>query len=108
MKTPHHTPVAVKPFHPPTSISPITPPISFGQIVKEGLGFGIGQSVAHHAVSAVLGPATSQTIMSHAPSETKVTCVSERVAFENCLKTNTSEDHCNNELFSYKQCIEFH
>lgn len=108
-KTPvKSVPVPVKSFHPPTSL-PIAPaPTSFGQIIKEGVGFGIGQSIAHRAVAAVLGPPVAQTIITPPPSETKASCVSERVAFETCMKTNNSQDHCNNEMLSYKQCIELH
>lgn len=97
----------------PTVIKPIPsaimtpPPTSFGQIVKEGFGFGAGSALAHRAVAAVLGPTTTQTILTPTPSETKATCVSERVAFESCLKTRANEDQCNNEFLSYKQCIEF-
>jgi hypothetical protein len=80
------------------------PPSSFGQIMKEGLGFGIGQSIAHRAVSAVLGP----TINTVTTSETKSNCVSERNAFETCMKTKNGEHHCNNEFLSYKQCIELY
>lgn len=90
---------------PPTSLGPFqsTPP-SFGQIVKEGIGFGAGQAIAHRAVAALLGPTTVQTTSQS--SETKNYCVSERLAFESCLKIKTNEDHCNNEIMTYKQCID--
>lgn len=102
-------PVTIKPHQPPVSSSPpVAPPTSFGQIVKEGVGFGIGQSIAHRAVAAVVGPTTTQTISTPPPSETKATCVSERNAFESCMKINNSESFCNNEFLSYKQCIELH
>lgn len=92
---------------PPTSLGPFQPTApSFGQIVKEGIGFGAGQAIAHRAVAAILGPTTVQTLTTSQSSETKNYCVSERVAFESCLKIKTNDDQCNNEIISYKQCIE--
>ena len=92
-------PVSVKPFHPPVS----QPSPSFGQIIKDGLGFGIGQSIAHHAVSTVLAPVT--THMQQVQPEAKKTCASEREAFDRCLKINEIFN-CPNELHAYKQCID--
>lgn len=87
---------------PQTSLNPI-PQVgpSFGQLIKEGIGFGAGQAIAHRAVAAVLGSTASTS------SEANKKCVSEQVTFETCLKTRTNEDQCNNEMLSYKQCLEF-
>jgi hypothetical protein len=50
-------------IHPTANISsqttPIQPKTSFGQIVKEGLGFGVGSAIGHRLVAAVFGPSPS-------------------------------------------------
>jgi hypothetical protein len=90
-----HAPVVV---HQPTLEKP-----GFGQLVKEGIGFGAGQAIAHRAVNAILGPTTTATLTQSVPA-TK--CVPEKKAFEMCLKTKTQEDQCNNEFLAFTQCIQ--
>ena len=90
-------------FTPPQIYNPPSQP-GFGQIVKEGIGFGIGQSIAHRAVSAILGPPTTTVIQNS--SEKKDYCVSEKNTFDLCMKTTIQEDRCNNEHLAYTQCLE--
>ncbi len=91
-----HAPVVV---HQPTLEKP-----GFGQLIKEGIGFGAGQAIAHRAVNAILGPTTTATLTQPVPT-TK--CTPEKKAFEMCLKTKTQEDQCNNEFLAFTQCIQF-
>ena len=86
---------------PSGTLQPSAP--GFGQLIKEGIGFGAGQAIAHRAVNAVLGPTTTTVVQT--ASESKL-CNLERETFERCLKTQQG-DTCNNELTAYKQCIEF-
>lgn len=98
-----HTP----PAHPPTFST--APAASFGQIVKEGIGFGAGNAIAQRAVSAIFGPPTITTISSTLPPGTpseSIHCNSERIAFETCLRTKSADDMCNNEILTYKHCLE--
>lgn len=99
-------PVPYTPAPPPMAYQPAAP--SFGQVVKEGFGLGVGQSIAHRAVSAVLGPPSISMTQQQSPSipETKKNCLSERDTFETCMKTSGREDTCNQELFAYKDCIK--
>jgi hypothetical protein len=98
------TPSTIVKSQPLTPYIPVQPSApGFGQLIKEGIGFGAGQAIAHRAVNAVLG---SSAAVSQPISQTKL-CNSEREAFESCLKTQTGDSLCNNELTAYKQCIEF-
>ena len=59
---PHHTKVPTSfhytgPMIPQTPASPAAS--SFGQIVKDGFGFGVGTSVARHLVDKLIGGPTS-------------------------------------------------
>jgi hypothetical protein len=93
-----HAPVVV---HQPTVEKP-----GFGQLIKEGIGFGAGQAIAHRAVNAILGPSVAQVAESK-PSETITKCIPEKKAFEMCLKTKTQESQCDNEFIAFTQCIQF-
>jgi hypothetical protein len=72
---------------------------SFGQIVKEGLAWGTGQAIAHRMVGGILG--------STVPSQTKIEspCEKERIAFETCMKTKSTEDFCGEEQMLYTRCL---
>lgn len=102
-----NTPHTVTPYKPsfPAAIppTPITQP-GFGQLIKEGIGFGAGQAIAHRAVNAILGPAT--TTVAQQSADPKGPCYSERNLFETCMKIKTQEDHCNNEHLAYTSCLE--
>jgi len=93
-----HTPVAI--HHSLPAPAPEKP--GFGQLIKEGIGFGAGQAIAHRAVNAILGP----TVLQQTTSATNQTCKAEKYAFETCLKTKTQEDQCNNEFLAFTECIK--
>lgn len=102
-------PVSIKPQGSLVPSVPLTTP-SFGQVLKEGIGFGAGSAIGHRIVGAVLGAPSTPVSTSTAPPTLPVEapsgkCTTERKAFELCLKTK-SDDQCNNEILSYKQCIE--
>ena len=89
-----------------STVPSVAPPqAGFGQLIKEGIGFGAGQAIAHRAVNAILGPAAPTTVIQKA-SEEKGVCSSERNLFETCMRIKTQEDHCNNEHLAYTHCLE--
>jgi hypothetical protein len=83
---------------------PVSQP-SLGQMVKEGIGFGVGSAIAQRAVSAVFGAPTIN--MTSSPSQQNVVrpCEKELNAFETCMKTKSSDDFCGNEQISYTRCL---
>ena len=88
--------------------APLVQPPGFGQLIKEGIGFGAGQAIAHRAINAVLGAsAPSQPLPSQVlPSEPKTPCLSERNLFESCLKIRGHDNQCDNEQLAYTHCIQ--
>jgi hypothetical protein len=77
-------------------------------MIKEGVGFGAGQAIAHRAVNAILGPSATTTVAHQVsePKESKGPCFSERTLFETCMRIKSQEDHCNNEHLAYTHCLE--
>jgi len=65
---------------PATKPTPTPPLATFGQTVKEGLAFGIGQSVAHNIIGSMF-----RTV---APVATPVAtvAVTEKPEYSNCMK----------------------
>jgi len=94
-----------KPSLPAIIPPPVTQP-GFGQLIKEGIGFGAGQAIAHRAVNAILGPSAAATTVIQPAAEPKSPCFSERNLFETCMRIKTQEDHCNNEHLAYTHCLE--
>lgn len=86
-------------IHPPSVISAV--PSSFGQVVKDGIGFGAGSAIGQRVVAAMFGPQTIS--VTPTPSEKKEFCLSERDTFEACMR---SQSVCNNEFLAYSQCIK--
>lgn len=79
---------------------PSPTPSSFGQIVKEGLAFGVGQAVAHRAVASA-----AAVFSSPSPSRQELPCEKEWAAFESCMKIKSAEDYCGVEQSSFTHCI---
>jgi len=102
-KSKSHSLIPSKPSIPAISPPPIQQP-GFGQLIKEGIGFGAGQAIAHRAINAILGP-TATTVVQQV-TDAKSPCFSERNVFETCMRIKTQEDHCNNEHLTYTHCLE--
>jgi hypothetical protein len=67
---------------------------SFFQAIQDGVGFGIGSSIAHTAVRSLLAPA--QEVPKPAPTQTKITLTRE---FIQCMKeSNNNIDGCSHLL----------
>ncbi len=88
----------------PSTTTPIPYRIEFeqptlGQSLKQGFGFGAGSAIAHRIFGAA-----PQIVM---PSDKKVEspCEKERMSFENCMKTKSSDDFCGLEQMTYTQCL---
>lgn len=83
-----------------TNPLPIEQP-TLGQTIKQGFGFGAGSAIAHR----IFG--TTPTVVMPSTSDKKIEspCEKERIAFENCMKTKSSDDFCGNEQISYTQCL---
>jgi hypothetical protein len=86
-------------IHPPSIIT--AAPSSFGQVMKDGIGFGAGSAIGQRVVAAMFGPQTIS--VAPAPSERKELCLSERDTFEACMRSQTV---CNNEFMAYSHCIK--
>lgn len=95
---------SVVPISKPLPLTPhlSPPPSSFGQIVKEGLAFGVGQAVAHRAVASLATMLTPPAT----PSRPDLLCEKEWASFESCIKTKSLDDYCGAEQSSYKQCMQ--
>ena len=77
---------------------------TFGQTLKEGLAFGTGSALAHRFFNPF--PTSIAPTQTAVQQKLKGPCESERIAFENCLKTKSGEDFCGNEQLSYTECIK--
>ena len=90
-------------YHPPsvtTNRIEIEKP-TLGQSLKQGFGFGAGSAIAHRIFGmapTIIAPAPSQ-------SEVKLPCDKERTAFENCMKTKSSDDFCGEQQIAYTHCL---
>ena len=72
---------------------------SFGSTLKQGLAFGIGNSIAHRLIGAPVSIEIPQ-------KKENLPCEKERLAFEACLKTTSSDVFCGSEQMVYKECIQ--
>jgi hypothetical protein len=102
--TPTHKPSAVVPFHNPLSSVGVPNRLeiqqpTLGQSIKQGFGFGAGSAIAHRFFGA------SPTILAPSQPEVKLPCDKERTAFENCMKTKSTDDFCGDQQMAYTQCI---
>lgn len=81
-----------------SSVTPLTPTQpSLGETLKQGLAWGTGQAIAHR----IFGPTAT------VPIQTKIEspCEKERMAFESCMKTKSTEDFCGEEQMNYTRCL---
>lgn len=60
-------------------------PQSFGEIVKEGFGFGVGQAAAHSIFRSLFG-GTPATVAPTQPTPVQPT------AYQQCIKEHTEEE----------------
>lgn len=91
-----------------TSIIPSTkqlpipaPQPSFGQMIKEGFGFGVGSSLARTAIDSFFDRMKEPT----AAQLKKESCLPEKRDFESCILTNQSGSNCEYYSYVYEQCI---
>ncbi len=75
-------------------------PPTFGQTLKQGLAFGTGSAIAHRIFNPF-----PQVIQASPEQKKEFSCYKELIAFENCMKTKTSDDYCGVEQMSYTQCL---
>lgn len=76
-------PVKHKPA-PPVLVQPPRP--SLGQTLKEGIAFGVGQGIAHRAVSILLGGSASTERVKTAEKQEYVQCMRESKNDEEACK----------------------
>jgi hypothetical protein len=69
---------------------------TFGQSIKDGIGLGIGNSLARHMIDSFFKRLES-------PTQVFDKCNVERVEFENCLRTNSS---CENKQYILQECLQ--
>jgi hypothetical protein len=65
--------------------------------IVAGFGLGVGNEIAHRAVSSIMGPRTVEIQQSQPISS----CQEELKKYEKCLKQN----NCMDEQEFYKQCV---
>ncbi|NBT46923.1 MAG: hypothetical protein EBT07_03765 [Actinobacteria bacterium] len=68
---------------PATKPTPTPPLATFGQTVKEGLAFGIGQSVAHNVIGSMFRTVTTVTT---AAAPVAAVAVTEKPEYTQCMK----------------------
>jgi hypothetical protein len=106
VKSTPHVP-STKFQNPYSSVATTTPSVptapSFGQTMKEGFGLGVGSAVAHRVVASIFGAPTVNVTQPVATNNQP--CDKERVAFENCMKTQSFETFCGQQQLAYTSCI---
>ena len=95
------------PFRNPMSsvAHPVPSAPTFGQTLKEGFALGTGSAIAHRMISSVFGAPTVNVQSSSSSQAVPEPCEKERTAFENCMKTKSTDDFCGEQQLSYTQCI---
>lgn len=76
---------------------------TFGQTLKEGFALGTGSAIAHRVVASVFGAPTVNVQSSS--QAVQQPCEKERTAFENCMKTKSTDDFCGEQQLTYTQCL---
>jgi len=68
---------------------PVVERPSFTQVIKEGLAFGVGQSIAHRVVGSVLGSTVSTT----PTAPTAPAAPTDNYAYVQCLKESMNDEN---------------
>ncbi len=109
-----HAPARVAPLPPPVSSAPPSAPISvasstsFGQAIKEGAGFAVGNRL----VSAIFGPpqiavaAAAAAPVVAAPAAKTDPCEEQRRAFMACRPDFDFGKTCSSEQGAFRECLE--
>ena len=71
---------------PATKPTPTPPLATFGQTVKEGLAFGIGQSVAHNVIGSMFRTVTPVTTAAAVAAPVATVAVTEKPEYTKCMK----------------------
>lgn len=95
------------PFQNPMSSvgHPVPSAPTFGQTLKEGFALGTGSAIAHRMISSVFGAPTVNVQTPSSSQAVQQPCEKERTAFENCMKTKSTDDFCGEQQLSYTQCL---
>jgi len=83
VRAPAPVPVPAPASIPATKPTPTPPLATFGQTVKEGLAFGIGQSVAHNVIGSMFRTVTPVTTVAAVAAPVAVT---EKPEYTQCMK----------------------
>lgn len=84
--------------HAPVTATATVPRPSFGQTLKEGLAFGVGQGIAHRVVGHVFGGAASNAAASNAAASN---ATASNAAGSNATASKPSSDNP-----EYTQCMQ--
>ena len=79
----------IKKTNPVTDLSvvkSVQPTASLGQIVKEGMAFGVGNAIAHNVVNRLLGG--SSTVVPVVP------VVPEKTEYSKCMQETNDKEYC--------------
>lgn len=102
IKMPNPPPVPYKPAAPPMQL-PQLPQVpqqpTLMQSMKDGLGLGLGSSIAHNVVGRMFGAPA------YTPKEEKKPCAAELREFENCMISNDTT-FCGDKQSAYAECIK--
>ncbi|KAF7048994.1 hypothetical protein CFC21_057622 [Triticum aestivum] len=76
---------------------------SIGSAVADGVGWGVGTSMAHRAMDSIMGPRTVRVVEEPAPAADA--CGIQNQAFSNCIYGNESDiSRCQNYFDLLCQC----
>lgn len=73
--------------------------------MKDGFGLGVGSAIAQRVVGGILG-APTVNVVNKAPQKQEHPCEKELLAFESCIKTQSTETFCGIEQSALVQCIQ--